>query len=218
MPVYEYKGVSSTGRSVSGVQDGESMKAVKARLKKEGIIVLEVREGASAAAVRRGAMTFAVGRRVQLQDLANATRQLATLLSSGLPLMDSLSVLVEQEEKQGLKSALSSVRDSVREGSSLADALRGNPRAFSQLYINMVSAGEASGTLEITLDRLADFLEEQVRFRGKLLAAITYPAAMAIIGVVMLAFIFSFVMPRVVGMFQDMKQQLPLPTLMLLGW
>ena len=217
MPVYEYKGVSSTGRSVSGVQDGESMKAVKARLKKEGIIVLEVREGASAAAVRRGAMTFAVGRRVQLQDLANATRQLATLLSSGLPLMDSLSVLVEQEEKQGLKSALSSVRDSVREGSSLADALRGNPRAFSQLYINMVSAGEASGTLEITLDRLADFLEEQVRFRGKLLAAITYPAAMAIIGVVMLAFIFSFVMPRVVGMFQDMKQQLPLPTLMLLG-
>jgi general secretion pathway protein F len=217
VPVYEYKGVSSTGRSVSGVQDGESMKAVKTKLKKEGIVVLEVREGASAAAVRRGAMTFAVGRRVQLQDLANATRQLATLLSSGLPLMDSLTVLVEQEEKEGLKSALSSVRDSVREGSSLADALKGNPRAFSQLYVNMVSAGEASGTLEITLDRLADFLEEQVRFRGKLLAAVTYPAAMAIIGVVMLTFIFSFVMPRVVGMFQDMKQQLPLPTLMLLG-
>jgi len=90
---------------------------------------------------------------------------------------------VEQEEKEGLKTALSSVRDSVREGSSLADALRANPRAFSQLYVNMVSAGEASGTLEITLDRLADFLEEQVRFRGKVLAAVTYPAAMAIIGV-----------------------------------
>ena len=132
MPVYEYKGVSASGKKVSGVQDGESLKSVKTRLKKDGVIVLEIQEGSSARAARRGSVNISFGNRVKLGDLANATRQLATLLSSGLPLMDSLSVLVEQEEIEALKSALSSVRDSVREGASLADALKENPKAFSQ--------------------------------------------------------------------------------------
>lgn len=218
MPVYEYKGVTSQGKNVSGVQDGESLKSVKTRLKKEGVIVLEIREGSAMRALGRGTVSSVFGGRVKLGDLANATRQLATLLSSGLPLMDALSVLVEQEEQAGLKAALSSVRDSVREGASLADALKENPKAFSQLYINMVSAGEASGTLELTLDRLADFLDEQVRFRGRIAAALAYPAFMTLIGIAMLFFIFSFVMPRVVGMFEDMKQQLPFITLMLLAF
>jgi general secretion pathway protein F len=217
MPVYEYKGVTAAGKNVSGIQDGEGLKSVKAKLKKEGIIVLEIREGSAARAARRDTLNFAFGSRVKLGDLANATRQLATLLSSGLPLMDALTVLVEQEEHAALQAALASVRDSVRGGASLADALKDNPKAFSQLYINMVSAGEASGTLEITLDRLADFLDEQVRFRGRIAAALAYPAFMMVIGVGMLFFIFSFVMPRIVGMFQDMKQQLPFITLLLLA-
>ena len=217
MPVFEYKGVTATGKKVSGVQDGDGLKAVKTKLKKEGVIVLEIREGSSMSAARRGNLSFSFGSRVKLSDLANTTRQLATLLSSGLPLMDALSVLVEQEETEALKGALSSVRDSVREGASLADALKSNPKAFSQLYVNMVTAGESSGTLEVTLDRLADFLDEQVKFRGRVSAALAYPAFMTVIGIGMLFFIFSFVMPRVVGMFQDMKQQLPFITLLLLG-
>jgi len=217
MPVFEYKGVTAQGKKVSGVQDGESLKIVRGRLKKEGVIVLDIREGASLRSARRGTTSLAFARRVKLTDLANATRQLATLLSSGLPLMDALAVLVEQEDNESLKAALSTVRDSVREGASLADALKENPRVFSQLYMNMVSAGEASGTLEITLDRLADFLDEQVRFRGRLSAALAYPAFMTVIGISMLFFIVSFVMPRVVGMFEDMKQQLPLITVILLG-
>ncbi len=218
MPVFEYKGVTAAGKKLSGVQDGEGLKAVKAKLKKDGVIVLEIREGSSMSAARRGNVSFSFSSsRVKLSDLANATRQLATLLSSGLPLMDALSVLVEQEETAALKGALSSVRDSVREGASLADALKNKPKAFSQLFINMVSAGEASGTLEITLDRLADFLDEQVRFRGRISASLAYPAFMTVVGIGMLFFIFSFVMPRVVGMFQDMKQQLPLITVMLMG-
>jgi general secretion pathway protein F len=215
MPVYEYKGVTVRGKKVSGVQDGEGLKAVRAKLKKEGVVVLEIREGGGLRA--RGSREIRFGsRRVRLEDLANATRQLSTLLSSGLPLMDALTVLVEQEEAAGLKSALSSVRDAVREGASLADALKANPKAFSQLYMNMVSAGEASGTLEITLDRLADFLDEQVRFRGRFAAALAYPALMTVIGVGVLFFLFAFVMPRVVGMFEDMRQQLPFITLALL--
>src|SRR5512147_2717293 len=216
MPVYEYKGVTAAGKKVTGVQDAESLKAVRSKLKKDGVTVLEIHEGATLRSVRLGSPAIRFGVRVKLGDLANATRQLATLLSSGLPLMEALSVLVEQEEHEGLKAAMSSVRDSVREGASLADALRENPKAFSQLYINMVSAGETSGTLEITLDRLADFLDEQVRFRGRLSAALAYPAFMTVIGIGMLFFIFSFVMPRIVGMFEDMKQQLPFITLMLL--
>lgn len=217
MPVFEYKGVNAHGKKASGVLDGESLKAVKSRLKKDGVIVIEIQEGTAARAARRGAMNLSFGSRVKLADLSNTTRQLATLLSSGLPLLEALSVLVEQEESAALKSALSAVRDAVREGASLADALKGQPKAFSQLYINMVSAGEASGTLEITLDRLADFLDEQVRFRGRIAAALAYPAFMTVIGVGMLFFIFTFVMPRVIGMFQDMKQQLPFITLVLLA-
>ncbi len=215
MPVYEYKGVTIQGKKVSGVQDGDGLKSVRAKLKKDGIVVLEIREGGVLSAGRSREITFG-RRKVRLGDLANSTRQLATLLSSGLPLMEALSVLVEQEEAQALKSALSSVRDAVREGASLAEALKANPKAFSPLYVNMVSAGEASGTLEITLARLADFLDEQVRFRGRFSAALAYPVLMTVIGVGVLFFLFSFVLPRVVGMFEDMKQQLPFMTIALL--
>jgi general secretion pathway protein F len=161
---------------------------------------------------------FSFGRgRIRTGDVANATRQLATLLSSGLPLMEALNVLVDQEENQALKQSLASLRDSVRGGSSFTDALKTNAKVFSQLYGNMVAAGEASGTLEITLDRLADFLEEQVRFRGRFAAALAYPALMTVIGIGVLFFLFSFVLPRVVGMFEDMRQQLPFITLALLA-
>lgn len=216
MPVYEYKGVTSAGRNISGVQDGESLKAVRAKLKKDGVVVLEIREGGAARAIRSRSISFGADR-VSAADLANATRQLATLLSSGLPLMDALNVLVDQEEGHALKAALASARDAVREGSSLADALRQSPWVFSQLYVNMVSAGEVSGTLEITLSRLADFLEEQTRFRNRLAAALAYPALMTVIGIGVLFFLFSFVLPRVVGMFEDMRQQLPFITLALLA-
>ena len=216
MPVYEYKGVSSSGRSLSGALDGDNLKAVKAKLKKDGIVVLEVHEGGALHAARSREFNFGGGR-IKAGDLANATRQLATLLSSGLPLMDSLNVLVDQEENAPLKRSLASIRDSVRGGSSFTDALKTNAKVFSALYGNMVAAGEASGTLEITLDRLADFLEEQVRFRGRLAAALAYPALMTVIGVGVLFFLFSFVLPRVVGMFEDMRQQLPFITLALLA-
>jgi len=216
MPVFEYHGVTSSGSNVSGVLDGESLKAVKARLRKDGIIVLDVREGGAVRAARTREISFR-RRGPRAADVANTTRQLATLLSSGLPLLEALSVVVEQEENEALKQSLASVRDAVRSGSSFADALQSNAKVFSRLYGNMIAAGEASGTLEVTLDRLADFLEEQARFRSRLAAALAYPALMTVIGIGVLFFLFSFVLPRVVGMFEDMKQQLPFITLALLA-
>ncbi len=216
MPVFEYKGVSSSGRNVSGVQDGESLKSVRAKLKRDGIVILDIREGGSLRATRQLELPIGGGR-VKLADVANATRQLSTLLGAGIPLMEAVNVLVDQEDKAKLKSVLAAVRDSVREGASLGEALKQHPRVFSGLYVNMVSAGEMSGALEITLARLADFLDEQVSFRGKMGSALLYPALMTVVGIGMLIFIFSFVMPRVVGMFAEMKQQLPLITVVLLG-
>jgi general secretion pathway protein F len=215
MPVFEYKGVSTAGKNISGVLDGESMRSVRSRLKKDGVVVLDIREAASVRAGRSREVTFGRGR-VRSGDLANATRQLATLLSSGLPLMEALNVLVEQEEDRPLKRALSSVRDAVREGASLADAIKQDPRTFSPLYGNMVAAGEASGTLEITLSRLADFLEEQTRLRGRIAAALAYPGLMTLIGIGVLFFLFTFVLPRVTSLFEDSRQQLPFITLALL--
>ena len=216
MPVFEYKGVSSGGRSVAGILDGENLKAARAKLKRDGVVVLEIREGGPARIAASRDLRFG-RRRVSSADMANTTRQLATLLSAGLPLLEALNVLVDQEEGQVLKGTLASVRDAVREGSSLTDALRGHAPVFSQLYGNMVAAGEASGTLEVTLARLADFLEEQARFRGRFAAALAYPALMTVIGIGVLFFLFSFVLPRVVGMFEDMRQQLPFITLALLA-
>jgi general secretion pathway protein F len=216
MPVFEYQGVTSSGRNVSGVLDGESLKAVRARLRKDGIVVLDVREGGAVRAARTREISFR-RRGPRAADVANTTRQLATLLSSGLPLLDALSVIVEQEENEALKQSLASVRDAVRSGSSFADALQSNAKVFSRLYGNMIAAGEASGTLEVTLERLADFLEEQARFRSRLAAALAYPALMTVIGIGVLFFLFSFVLPRVVGMFEDMQQQLPFVTLALLA-
>ena len=215
MPVFEYKGVSTAGKNISGVLDGESLKAVRSRLKKDGVVVLDLREASSAHAGRTREITFGRGR-VRSGDLANATRQLATLLGAGLPLMEALNVLVEQEENRPLKRALSSVRDAVREGASLADAIKQDPKVFSPLFGNMVAAGEASGTLEITLARLADFLEEQTRFQGRLAAALAYPALMTLIGMGVLFFLFTFVLPRVTSLFEDSRQQLPFITLALL--
>jgi general secretion pathway protein F len=216
MPVFEYKGVSPSGRNISGVQDGESIRTVRAKLRKEGIVVLDIREGGPLRASRSLELPFGAAR-VRLTDVANATRQLSTLLGAGVPLMEALNVLVDQETASKLKSVLAGVRDSVREGSSLGEALKQHPQAFSGLFVNMVSAGETSGALEVTLARLADFLDEQVSFRGKMGAALLYPALMTVVGIGMLFFIFTFVMPRVVGMFADMKQQLPIITVALLA-
>jgi general secretion pathway protein F len=155
--------------------------------------------------------------RVRLQDVAIMTRQLATLVGAGLPLMEALDALVEQLEKGGLKRVVAGVREVVREGGSLADALGRFPRVFSELYINMVRSGEASGTLDLMLLRLSDFLERQVQLRNKILATMAYPLIMLGIGSVILFMLVTFVVPQVTSVFEEMHQVLPLPTRILLG-
>jgi general secretion pathway protein F len=155
--------------------------------------------------------------RVSAQDLAIATRQLATLIAAGITLPESLTALVEQIEHPRLKKVMGSVKQRVNEGASLADALADHPRIFSSLYVNMIRAGESSGALDIVLTRLADFTEAQAALRNKLLGAMLYPAIMVVVGMAIVGILFVAVIPKVTKIFEDMNVALPWTTRILIA-
>ena len=216
MPVYEYKGVSATGKKTRGVVDADNAQAARAKLRKEGIFPTDLFEGQSGqVASSRKKISF--GGSVGSRDLAIMTRQLSTLLSSGIPIVESLSALVEQTENVKLKRVVSDIRDKVNEGAGLADAMRQHSRIFPALYANMVMAGESSGTLDLVLDRLADFTEGQVKLKGKLIQVMAYPCIMALIGVGVMLILFTFVIPKVTSIYEGIDAVLPLPTQVLIS-
>lgn len=218
MPVYEYKGLTSDGRDVAGIVDADSSRTARQKLRKSGIFPTAVEEGAqpTAAAGIRVTRWFESVEKARLSDVALMTRQLATLVSARLPLMDALSALLEQVDNPRIKKIVADVRERVKEGNTLADSVAQHPEVFSEIYVSMVRAGEASGTLDSMLLRLADFLEAQIRLRNKLVTALSYPIFMLAIAVLILFALVTFVMPKVLQIFEDMEQTLPLPTLILM--
>ena len=221
MPVFEYSGLSESGKTVRGLKDAESQKVLRALLRKDGVYLTESR-AAEAGAETTGAPASGLSREVDLskifgvristQDLAVATRQLATLIGAGIPLVDSLTALVEQVEHKQLKRILGAVKQKVNEGGSLADALAEHPKAFSTLYINMIRAGESSGALDVVLTRLADFTESSAALRSKLIGAMVYPAIMVLVGLAIVTILFAVVIPKVTKIFDDMNVTLPWTT------
>lgn len=217
MPVYAYKGFNAQGRKVAGVIDAESPKGARISLRRTGVFPTDLsEERAGQAAPAPSGRTFL--ERVSTQDLALMTRQLATLAGAGLPLVECLSTLIEQMEKEGLKRVLSHVRQRVREGQSLADALRAHPRIFSHIYVSMIQAGEASGTLEVVLARLADYSEEQAKLWRTVRVALTYPFLMVVVASLILLFLLAYVVPQVTRIFSETGQTLPLATLVLISF
>ncbi len=219
MPIFSYKGIDSNGKKSSGRVDAENIKAARAKLRRMNIFPTEVIEGGQASSNTLGkANPFSsLFQRVGVQDLANMTRQLATLVGANIPLVDSLSALVEQVENPKLRETLSQIRDRVTEGSRLADAMRHYPQIFSELFVNMIAAGEASGALEIVLKRLAEFTEGQAKLRSKVVGALTYPIIMMTVGVLLMGFLLVSVVPKITKIFDDTKATLPLPTKILVG-
>jgi general secretion pathway protein F len=223
MMLYEYKGLTSEGREIKGMIDAESPKTARSRLKSQGIFPTEVYEGAGVSQKEAPGDSFGrfLNREffsgVSLQEIALTTRQLATLIAAGLPLLEALDALVEQVENPPFKKVISGVREKVREGNPFSRALKDYPRLFSPLYVQMVRAGEASGTLAPMLDRVALFLEDQNRLKNRMVSALAYPVLMVGISLVVLTGMITFVIPRVVGIFEDMHQALPLPTRILIG-
>ncbi len=220
MPVFEYKALNATGKAVQGLREADSPKTLRATLRREGVFLTEVlgEQQVKAAQAREVNVRRWVLGRVSADDLALATRQLAVLVHAGIPLVDALTALVEQVDKEKLKRVLGDVKQRVNEGSTLADALAQHPRVFGDLYVNMIRAGETSGALEIVLVRLADFTESQARLRSKIIGTMAYPAAMMLIGCAVLGILFTVVIPKVMKLFEDTKATLPWTTRILIGF
>lgn len=213
MPVYKYKAINEKGRSVEGIVDAESPKSATDKLKRQGIFLSSLKE-----VKKEKTKSFSLFRGISTSELALTTRQFATLISAGLPLEASLVALSEQTEDPMLSQVLTQVRDKVSEGSSLHNALREHPKVFSDLYINIVRAGEASGTLDIVLLRLADFIEKQAALRSRVRSALIYPIFMFFIGSGVLFFMMSYVIPKIAKIFEDSRKALPLITEVLIGF
>jgi type II secretion system protein F len=218
MAVYEFRGIQiDNGKPVKGIRDADNAKALRALLRRDGILLtLATEEAERKKRARREIDLLAPFRRVTTADLAIMTRQLATLVRAGVPLVDSLTALSEQVEKEQLVRILTSVRESLNEGTSFSKSLELYPKVFPPLFINMVAAGEASGTLEVVLERLADFMENQARLKGKVVAALAYPVLMMIVGTGLVGFLMVAVVPKVVSIFDNLGQQLPWYTRLLI--
>jgi len=198
--------------------DAISIREAKLKLRSQGVFVSNIAEEAHGLAhpLKDISIRGLLGR-VGMEDLTVTTRQLSTLIGASIPLVDALSALYEQTDSPAMKKTIAQVRDSVNEGLSFADSLEQHKRVFPELYVNMVRSGEASGALDVVLLRLAEFMEGQHRLRAKIGAAMVYPAVLLLICVVVLLYLLTAVVPKVVGMFETMKQTLPLPTRILIA-
>lgn len=219
MPVFGYRGLAADGRSVSGVIDADSARSARGKLRGLGIFPTNVNEEVAVAERRSLSERLPVLRRkMPAGDLAMLTRQLGSLLGGGVPLLDALTVLTDQATKPAIKKMLSQVRERVREGVSLADALKAHPESFSDLYVHMVRAGEQAGALETVLERLADYSEAQSELVRKVRGALTYPAIMMLVGTAIMGFLVTYVIPQVATIFSQTNQALPMTTQILVGF
>jgi general secretion pathway protein F len=218
MAVWEYRGILiRSGSAVKGVRDAETPKALRAALRRDGVLLTEAtEEKKSETSAKRNVDLLAFFRKPSASDVAVMTRQLATLVRAGVPLIDSLSALMDQVEKETLVKVLGQVRESVNQGISFAKSLEQHPKVFPALYCSMVAAGEASGMLESVLERLADFMESQARMRGKVTAALMYPALMSVVGFVVVTVLMVTVVPKVTAVFDNIGQALPWYTQLLI--
>ena len=219
MPVYEYTALDNAGKNRNGIVDADSAVAARNKLRATGIFPVEVKEtSARQKDVPAGPIYLSsLFKRVKPGELSVATRQLSILLGAGVTLVSALESLITQSSNPVLKKIMAQIKESVNEGNSFASSLSQHPKVFSQIYINMVRAGEASGSLDLVLDRLAEYSEQQQALRGRFKAALAYPIFMFFIGSGILFFLLTFIVPNITKIFSDMHQTLPLPTIVLIG-
>jgi general secretion pathway protein F len=217
--VFEFRGVEvASGKSVKGFRDAENPKALRMVLRRDGILLTQATiESARVARDQKAVDPLAFMRRPSARDVSIMTRQLATLVRAGVPLVESVAALTEQVENQQLVRILTTVRESLNAGTSFAKSLEAHPKTFVNLYTNMIAAGEASGTLEAVLERLADFMEGQAKLRGKVAGALAYPALMSVFGIGLVAFLMVAVVPKVTTVFDSLGQALPWYTRLLIA-
>jgi general secretion pathway protein F len=215
MAAYEYTALDASGRERRGVLDGDSARQVRQLLRDQALLPVTVTEVTDAPPPRKFQVSF--GRGIGSGDLALLTRQLATLVRSGIPLEEALLAVSQQSEKERVKSVIAGVRSRVMEGRSLADGLAAFPTVFPEIYRATVSAGEQSGHLDAVLERLADYTENRQVLQQKIRNAMIYPVLLTVICLGIVALLLGYVVPEVVRVFEAGERQLPLLTRMLIA-
>lgn len=215
MPRFSYSAVDTSGRVVQGVMDAENEQLLLQHLHDQHLHVTEIRLAPGKGASKASAMFRA--RKPKLRNLVFFSRQFATMINAGIPMLRCLEILASQTRDPALKMAVVEVASDVRGGSSLNEALAKHPFVFSRLYVNMVRAAELGGVLDEILDRLAAFLEYELEVRGKIKSAMTYPVLVLAFSIIMLFALFTFVLPKFKEIFEGMNVQVPKVTAVLFG-
>lgn len=227
MPTYSFTGVDQRGKEVRGTVEADSQAAAIAQIREQGYFPTNIGEAGAARAAaapraakpKKGAMqkeirlpTFLSGR-VKPKNLMVMTRQLATLIDAGLPLLRGLQVLHRQERHPRLKQILSELGESISSGTTLADAMAQHSKVFNRLYVNMVKAGEIGGVLDVVLVRLAEFMEKMQKIRNKIISAMTYPLVVLVVATVIMFFLMTKIVPKFKEIFDDLLEGKALPAL-----
>lgn len=218
MPVYEFQALDTKGKKIKGIIDADNSAQARTRLRSQGNYPVSIEESRGRASGKKDLRPWlGLFERVSSQEISSMTRQLATLIGAGIPLVQALGSMVEQARNPVLKKVVAEIRAGVNEGNTLTTALGAHPRYFPPIFVNMVRAGEASGSLDVVLERLADFREKQEMLKGRLRAALVYPIFMAVIGTAILFFLITYIVPNIIQVFNEMDRVLPTPTLILLS-
>jgi type IV pilus assembly protein PilC len=206
MPTFEWKGTARNGQATGGQLVADSKDAVIAMMRRQQIVVTAVKEKGKEIALPK------FGGGVAPQQIAIFTRQFSVMIDAGLPLVQCLEILGNQQENKTFKRVLIQVRQDVESGSNLADSMRKHPKIFNDLYTNMVAAGEAGGILDTILQRLATYIEKAVKLNSQVKSAMIYPVAVISIAVIVVAVILWKVIPVFAALFESLGAELPLPT------
>jgi general secretion pathway protein F len=217
MPAYHYAAMNRHGQETKGVIEADSEKHARQLLRAQSLLPVKVKPVKEKKLAAKRAFQFSFSNTLSKKELALITRQLATLLTAGLPLEEALLAVAEQTERQFTKGLIFSVRAKVLEGHALASALSENPDAFSGLYIATVAAGEKSGHLDKVLLRLADYTEQQWHLQQKLRTALIYPVMIILVALGIVGFLLQYVVPKMIAVYGNLNQALPILTVILIG-
>jgi general secretion pathway protein F len=210
MPVFQYKAATADGETVNGTLSGSSREQVIERIQTLGQVPIRVDESTQAASVQGPRRLRS--RRINDQDIANITRELGTLLRAGLPLERALAIMSTLSEGERLKQMLENVREQIKGGATLADAMQAQEGVFNRFYINLLRAGESGGALGVVLERLAEHLEQSREIRETLTSALIYPAILIFVALISIFILLGYVVPQFSELFEGAGQVLPLPT------
>ncbi len=208
MPLYEWQGKTGRGDARSGTLKADSEALLRATLRKEGVIVTKVSEKKSIDQTER----YNPKKKIKPLAVVLFTRQLSTMITSGLPLVQSLEILSNQIEDKNLRGIVREIKAKIEGGSRFADALKDYPKCFDELYVNLVVAGEEGGMLDTVLNRLAIYMEKIEKLKKKIKSAMIYPISIIVVAIGVVMVLLIFVIPVFEGMFKDMGAELPLPT------